>query len=284
MFTKAPSRRRRSASRSRSIISTFQLKTERDSKFPSRGWIHNSPVNLYASEGLDQKEPWANHQYELQWEAMTDWPPASPTIEISNTNNRGYGGPGIYAQSGLEFATHSSIPLAPALSLAQLRHAPLNTGGQLPLVSQIVANSFAPPVLDPAVIRSEERDRPCWTIPSTRTPPCSTNTSSPASPNPAGRSTARPPSRTPSAVCLKKAPRSRIRASFPTAESRRIAEISDALTAPDGYLKTAAHLLIDSPLNVNSTRVDVWEAILNSTFGSQVPQIQGWQPDFRHRR
>jgi hypothetical protein len=51
-----------------------------------------------------------------------------------------------------------------------------------------------------------------------------------------------------------------------------VAEISDAISAPDGYLKTAAHLLIDSPLNVNSMRVDVWEAYLNSTFGSQVPQ------------
>ena len=193
------------------LISTFQLKTERDSKFPSRGWIHNSPVNLYASEGLDQKEPWADHQYELQWEAMTDWPPASPTIEISNTKNRGYGGPGIYAQSGLEFATHSSIPLAPALSLgpvaacsAQYRR-PAAAG--LPDRRRTRSlHPFSDPAADP---QARTGTGPCWTIPFTRTPRFSTNTSSPALPNPAARSTARPPSRTPSAACLTKAPRSR---------------------------------------------------------------------------
>lgn len=66
-------------------------------------------INKFSSEGIDQKEPWSHHQYGLQWEAMTDWPPASPTIKISNANNREYGGPEIYAHSGLEFATHTSI-------------------------------------------------------------------------------------------------------------------------------------------------------------------------------
>ena len=61
-------------------------------------------------------------------------------------------------------------------------------------------------------------------------------------------------------------------------------EISAALTAPDGHLKTAAHLLIDSPLNVNSTRVDVWEAYLSSTFGGQVPQIKDGGLICRHWR
>lgn len=65
--------------------------------------------NKFSSEGIDQKEPWSHHQYGLQWEAMTDWPPASPMIKISNANNREYGDPEIYAHSGLEFATPSSI-------------------------------------------------------------------------------------------------------------------------------------------------------------------------------
>lgn len=256
------------------LIATFQPKTERDSKFPSRGWIHNSPVNLYASAGLDQKEPWANHQYELQWEVMTDWPPASPTIEISNTKNRGYGGPGIYAQSGTEFATHSSIPLAPALSLGQLNHAPLNTGGQLPLVSQIVANSFAPPVIDSSVIRSEDGERTLldhsFYANSALFDQCFF--SGLAEPGgPLSRKTS-----------VKDAIIGLFENGTPLANPRFIAhrgalttgEISDALTAPDGHLKTAAHLLIDSPLNVNSMRVDVWEAYLNSTFGGQVPQTK----------
>lgn len=254
------------------LITTFQLKTERDSKFPSRSWIHNSPVNLYASAGLDQKEPWANHQYELQWEAMTDWPPASPTIEISNTRNRGYGGPGIYAQSGLEFATHSSIPLAPALSLGQLSHAPLNAGGQLPLVSQVVANSLAPPVLDPAVVRQDDAGRTLLDH--------SFHANSALFDHSFFSSLAEPGGPLDRKTSVKDAISGLFEKGTPLANPRFIpyrgssslAEISDALTAPDGYLRTAAHLLIDSPLNVNSMRVDVWEAYLNSTYGSQVPQ------------
>lgn len=61
---------------------------------------------------------------------------------------------------------------------------------------------------------------------------------------------------------------------IPHRGGRSTAEIAAALTAPDGYRKTAAHLLIDSPFNVNSTRVDVWEALLGSTFGSDVPQFE----------
>ncbi len=256
------------------LITTFQTKTERDSKFPSRSWVHNSPVNLYASGGLDQKEAWSNHQYELQWEAMTDWPPASPTIEISNTNNRGYGGPGIYAQSGLEFATHSSIPLAPALSLGQLSHAPLNVGGQLPLVSQIVANSLAPPVLDPAVVRKDEGGRTLLDhsfFANSALFDQSFFSSLAEAGGPLGRKTKVEDAI--SGLFENGTPLANPRL-IPHRGAASVAEISDALTAPDGYLKTAAHLLIDSPLNVNCMRVDVWEAYLNSTFGGQVPQTK----------
>ncbi len=254
------------------LISTFQLKSERDSKFASRGWIHNSPVNPYASAGLDQIEPWAQHQTELKWEVMTDWPPSSPTIEISNTGNRGYGGPGVYAQSGLEFAVHSSLPLAPALSLPQLRHAPLNTGGQLPLVSQVVANSFQPPLMNADSVRSQAGNRTLldhsWLA----------NTALFDGHFLSGLATPAGPLADDNQDL-----ESRLTAFLdqgaPLPNARFIAhpggsstgEIVDRLTAPDGHRKSAAHLLIDSPFNVNCTRVDVWEALLASTFGSAVP-------------
>ncbi|MEX1049769.1 MAG: hypothetical protein WED15_09585 [Akkermansiaceae bacterium] len=258
-------------------IATFQLKTERDSKFPSSGWLHNSPVNLYASEGLDQKEPWSAQQYELQWEAMTDWPPSSPTIEISNTKNRGYGGPGIYAQSGLEFATHSAIPLAPALSLAQLRHAPLNTGGQLPLTSQIVANSFAPPLLNPAAVRSTAGDRTFidhsfYANSALFDQYFFSSLAEPGGPLDQKTSVADAIT----GLFENGTPLSNPRF-IPHRGRRSTAEIVTALTGPDGHLKTAAHLLTDSPFNINSTRVDVWEALLGSTFGTDIPQIENGQ-------
>jgi hypothetical protein len=255
------------------LISTFQLKTERDSKFPSRGWLDNSPVNLFASEGIDQKEPWSAQQFELQWEAMTDWS-SSPTVEIANNTDRGYGGSGIFAQSGVEFATHCGVPLAPAHSLAQFRHAPLNTGGQLPLTSQIVANSFAPPLLDPTAIRSTAGNRTFldhsyhanaaifdqYFLSSLADP------GGPLEPGESVRDAI-----TGLFVNGKALPNPRF---TPYHGGKTVAEIADALTAPDGHLKSAAHLLIDSPLNVNCSRVDVWEAFLSSTFGADVPRIE----------
>jgi len=254
------------------LISTFQLKTERDSKFPSRGWLENSPINPYASAGLDQKEPWEAQQYEFQWEAMTDWPPSSPTIEISTNGNRGYGGPGIYAQSGLEFATHSSLPLEPSLSIPQLRHAPLNTGGQLPLVSQVVGNSFQPPQMDQAKVRSTAGDR---TLLDHSYFANNALFDSHFFSGVAG-SGGKLPGDSGDA-------KSKLTAFFdggtPLPNPRFIgyrdglstAKIVTQLTASDGYRKTAAHLLIDSPFNINCTRVDVWEALLASAFGAEVP-------------
>ena len=256
------------------LISTFQLKTEQDSKFPSRGWIQNSPINSYASAGLDQTEPWAAQQYELQWEAMTDWPPSSPTIEISNTNNRGYGGPGIYAQTGLEFATHSSLPLAPALSIPQLRHAPLNTGGQLPLVSQVVANSFAPPQMDASKVRQtagqrEFLDHSYLANSALFDSHFFSGVADSSGPLASGSADAKSKLRD---FLKGESPLPNPRF-IPYQGGRTTDEIVELITASDGYRKTAAHLLIDSPFNINSTRVDVWEALLASTFGQDVPIV-----------
>jgi hypothetical protein len=134
------------------FLASLHLKTARDSRFPSRGWLHNSPTNLYSSAGLDQVEGFQHQQYELGWEPMTDWK-STPTIEI-DARDRGFGGSGLYAQSGQNYAVFASLPLSPLLSLGQLSHAPLNAGGQLPLVAQVVANSTAHPLLGPAAVRA----------------------------------------------------------------------------------------------------------------------------------
>ena len=254
------------------LISTFQLKTERDSKFPARGWIGNAPTNLYASAGLDQTEPWTAHQYELQWEVMTDWPPASPTIEIGNVGNRGYGGPGIYAQSGLEFATHSTLPLTPYLSIPQLRHAPINAGGQLPLVSQVVANSFTPPEIDPSRVRRTVGDRVLLDHSYLANSALFDGYFFSGVTKSGGPIASK-------SVDAQTQLRDFLEGGTPLPNPRFIAcsggrssdEIVDLLTQDDGYRKAAAHLLIDSPFNINCTRVDVWQSILASAVGEDVP-------------
>ena len=47
------------------------------------------------------------------------------------------------------------------------------------------------------------------------------------------------------------------------------------LTGEDGFRKAAAHMMIHSPFNVNTTRVEVWEAILASHFGEEVAVNNG---------
>jgi hypothetical protein len=258
------------------LIATFQEKTERDSRFPSRSWIGNAPVNHYSSAGLDQTEDFTNHQYEFKWEPMMDWPPNSPTIEISNTNNRGYGGPGIYAQSGAELATFASIPLAPAHSLAQLRHAPLNAGGQLPLTAQVLANSFEPPLLGTDKVRGDAGNRVYldhsylannalfdrWYL--------STAADHPALPGEQERK----------AKDLlkdfftegKRLPNSRF---IPHPGGQDAEELAKRLESSAGaYREIGAHLLIDAPFNVNSTRVAAWQAFLGSNFGAPAPLLE----------
>ena len=243
------------------MLATFQEKTERDSRFPSRSWIDNSPGGFYASAGIDQDEDFANHQYEFKWEVMTDWPPNSPTIEISNEGNRGYGGSGIYAQSGTEFATFASLPLGPAHSLAQLRHAPLNVGGQLPLTTQIIANSFAPPLLGENRVRAEAGTRTyldhsyfannalfdSWFL--------SSVADHPALPGTAARS---------AGDLLagffldgKALPNRRFRPHTGGANPAQLA--AHLKFSPDSYREIAAHLVIDAPFNVNSTSVAAWQ-------------------------
>jgi len=135
------------------LIASLRLKTESDSDGlvgqPNGSvWLHNGITNQYFTNGLkdDQDVQFAGmHQYELTWEPMASWNNI-PTVEV-DSQDRGYGGTGITSGTGVNFASYHQIPLAPATSLAQFSHAPLNTGGQAPLTAQIVGNSFNSPLI-----------------------------------------------------------------------------------------------------------------------------------------
>lgn len=259
------------------LISTFQQKTERDSRFPSRSWINNAPGNFYASAGLDQTEDFAHQQFEFKWEPMMDWPPDSPTIEISNERNRGFGGSGIYAQSGTEFAAFTSIPLEPAHSLGQLSHAPLNVGGQLPLTSRIVGNSFAPPLIsaDKAIESAGGRVYLDHSYLANNALFDSTFLSTVAD-HPAVSG-----NRERSASSLlndffkerKALPNSRFQPYLVGKTADEV--INTALTDSDAYRGFAANLLVEAPFNVNSTSVAAWQAVLASNFNKPVPLANG---------
>lgn len=260
------------------LIATFQQKTERDSKFPSRSWVNNSPTNLYASAGLDQTEEFAHQQYELKWEPMYDWPPDSPTIEISGTRNRGYGGSGVYAATGSEIASFSSLPRAPAHSLGQFTHAPLNAGGQLPLTSHVVGNSFAPPLIKGNHVRDAATGGRTYLDHSylANNALFDSYFLSSAADHPAlGGGQARKGDEMLEEFFTsgKRLPNSRFK---PYLHGETAKQATDRLKGDrESYQHIAANLLLEAPFNVNSTSVAAWQAVLGSNNDDPAPRAGG---------
>ena len=134
------------------LVASLRLKTELDSSSVAGSpnaslWLHNGITNPYFTAGMDQlgDRHASAFQYEMTWEPLLSWNQI-PTVEIDN-QNRGYGGSGVSSQTGVNVAPFSHIPLTSSTSMAQLVHAPLNSGGQAPLTTQIVANSFSSPLI-----------------------------------------------------------------------------------------------------------------------------------------
>lgn len=255
------------------LIASMHLKTEQDSREPSRSWLHNSPTNLYATSGIDQDEQERHHQYEFSWESMTDWT-SSPTIEI-DSSDRGFGASGLYAQTGQTHAPFASIPLAPLTSMAQLRHAPINTGGQLPLQSQVIGNSLAHPLLPATAVRSPMGsrtfvdhsflanhrlfDRYFFSSLSSQS---ADSFGQDRSLLQVTQDFQKGESRLPN-------PRMHL---FP-ARGVVAPEASEIGDPDSGYREIAAHLGVHGSFNVNSTSVVAWEAILASLQPDQVQRI-----------
>jgi hypothetical protein len=246
------------------LISTLHLKTALDARVPARSWIQNGPTNLYASAGIDQTEPDAYQQYEFKWEPMTDWA-SSPTVEIDSAN-RGFGASGIYAQTGRQISPFSEIPLAPLTSLAQLRHAPINSGGQLPLQTQIVANSFPHPLLAPDQVRTKVGRTDyldhCFLANQALFDSYFFSSASTQSAEIFGKS--RNLQQVVSDFLSGEAPLPNPRMR-PFLGGAKPEDLAKKLDKPESNYKTmAAYLGIDGAFNVNSTSVAAWEAVLAS--------------------
>lgn len=254
------------------LIASLQLKTEQDAKFPSRSWIQNSPTGSFSSAGLDQKEDLSAHQYEFTWEPMTDWT-SSPTIEV-DAQDRGFGAAGIYAQSGRSTAPFRGVPLAPAASLGELRHAPLNDGGQLPLTTQVVGNSFACPLLSRNQV-SRTADARTFLDHSFFANNALFDRyffSTAAEQNTGLHNTPRTRQQVLQDFLsdTRRLPNKRFRSYLDSDP----AELATSLnSSPDGYEKFSAHLLLDGAFNVNSTSVTAWRAFLASASQDEIPLL-----------
>ena len=255
------------------LATSMHLKTALDSRFPSRGWLHNAPTNLYATAGIDQAEDFRHHQYEFNWEAMTDWK-SSPTIEI-DPRDRGFGGSGIYAQTGQNHAVFASVPLAPPLSLGQLRHAPLNAGGQLPLQAQVVGNSHASPLLPPAAVTAAAAGGRTlldhsWLANRALFDGYFLSSAATANDRLGGPSTSATTRVKNFLENRERLPNPRITPLPESAVAKNASAFSESSTRHEAF---AAQLGIDGAFNVNSTSVAAWQAMLGSLQESNPPSI-----------
>ena len=143
------------------FAASLRLKTESDvdeqGNFSSV-WLNNGIANPYFVSGItgDQELENRNHQYELKWDVVTSWSGTDGSVQIDPATNRGYGGSGITQGSGVTHLPFLQVPLAPATSIAQLSHAPINSNGLAPYTTQVIGNSFSSPALPLDVISEEE--------------------------------------------------------------------------------------------------------------------------------
>jgi hypothetical protein len=229
---------------------------------------------LFSTAGLDQTEGPRHHQYELGWEPMTDWK-SSPTIEI-DALDRGFGGSGLFAQSGQNYAVFASLPLAPPLSLGQLSHAPLNTGGQQPLQARVIGNSAAHPLLSPTAVRTTMGGRTfldqSWLA--NRALFDRYFFSGAGTPNrQLGGKTESPTTIIPEFLGGQRALANPRMVALP--DPITAADPAELAKAPDNFDKFPASLGIAGAFNINSTSVPAWEAMLAALRETAPPAIQG---------
>ena len=228
--------------------------------FPSKAWINNNPAAIYASNGLgNQAEDQASQQYEFSLEKLDgSWQNGVPEVTLNPATGRynGYGGPSSGATYGRLFAPFISIPRVHATSIAQLRHAPLNQSGKLPLQAQVLANSFAHPlmsadaVIDPtkgyldhsflannlfdrAFFSSAESGQNIIDLATSGTPLINSRMMSYGTPN-----------------------------------ETLLEDVSI------NYNYSAANLLVNGAFNVNSTSENAWKAFLTAINGSDIPVLE----------
>ncbi|MGA0900398.1 MAG: hypothetical protein ACO3SO_08335 [Luteolibacter sp.] len=120
-------------------------KTTLDSSEWVRAWADCSPVTRASLVDMRHDTSQAKYPYEVALR------PVVPNTEDGSVDldegDRGFYFSGNSAQTGTKVAAAYEIPLAPLQSVAQLRHANLNSSGQLPAITHTVGESRLHPLL-----------------------------------------------------------------------------------------------------------------------------------------
>ncbi|WP_367872947.1 hypothetical protein [Luteolibacter sp. Populi] len=237
---------------------SFYAKTTLDSDTPTKPWVQGGQTTSLV--GIDlAKEPMGVHPFEVSLKRL------APGYKFPlDAFNRGKFFTGVSDANGTRIAPQYEIPQLPMESLAQLRHAQLSNQGFLPGASYTVGESYASSMIPAgSVAISGTKDYKlldhAWLANTALWDSYYFSTLSPyAGPLLDGRSV--------EGVAQKffGGEEPLLNPRFIATGNSSTEETVGALMEENGYLASAAHLMIDGAFNVNSTSVNAWAALLAS--------------------
>lgn len=131
----------------------FQVKTTRDSKFPTLGTLQSSPIQVATEIGKFTNAQWqpeshhpASSTYDLISYAHSDW--ADSLLPNITPNSNGFVASGATANTGVTHAVAFEFPVKPLQSLVELQHVDFHGVDPVPpYTTNSFGNSMASPLL-----------------------------------------------------------------------------------------------------------------------------------------
>ena len=133
-------------------VLSLTAKPTHDLLHRTKGWLFNNPVTANATVD-DNIAPYPAQPYEMTFREITG-SNSFPMVDVdTNTQTRGFFGPGQTSERGLTAATMYSLPSAPMVSLGEFQSANLLTSDSQPRFNYPLGNSFAHPLIAPSLVR-----------------------------------------------------------------------------------------------------------------------------------
>ena len=133
-------------------VLSLTAKPTHDLLHRTKGWLFNNPVTANATVD-DNLAPYPAQPYEMTFREIAG-SNSFPMVDVdTNTETRGFFGPGQTSERGLTAATMYALPSAPMVSLGGFQSANLLASDSQPRFNYPLGNSFAHPLIPPTLVR-----------------------------------------------------------------------------------------------------------------------------------
>ena len=238
---------------------SYYAKTTLESGSPAKPWVSGGHTSSLTAIDIT-KEPMGIHPFEVSLKRV------APAVKFPiDTHNRGKFFTGHSDQNGTRIAPEYEIPQIPLQNIAQLRHAGLSNQGFLPGATYTAGESFASALIPSnSVTAASTKDYPlldhAWFANNALWDGYFFSTiASQGGPSMGSERGARS-----IADSFFKGQEKLLNPRIVPSATATASDDIEAITGSDGYLSSAAHLMIDGAFNVNSTSVEAWKALLGS--------------------